>query len=105
MTRPGTATAIPDRREGDRPRSPECRASHMTFASRNRSAVEDDRPPIHRHPVERSQVVGQPYAPEAFAARAELPTDSDDFPPSSISTTEDTIKIVEYEPSTIPAQR
>ena len=45
------------------------------------------------------------YAPEALAARAELPTVSDDFPPSSISTTEDTMKMVEYEPNKIPAQR
>jgi hypothetical protein len=48
--RSGT-TALPftATREGDRPRSPGCRASPNTFASCNHSAVGDDRPPIHRH--------------------------------------------------------
>ena len=33
--------------EGDRPRSPKCRAQQNTFASCN-TAVEDDSPPMHR---------------------------------------------------------
>jgi hypothetical protein len=32
---------------GDRPRSPGCCVQHRAFASRNHSAVEDDRPPDH----------------------------------------------------------
>ncbi len=48
---------------------------------------------------------GAPYTPEALAAFGAFATGSADFRPSSIITTDDTMKIVEYEPSKIPAQR
>jgi len=77
-------TPRPGTRGGEHSYSPGCRAPLMTFASRNHSAVGDDRPPIYRHTGGRpSSVAGMPRI--AYDIRITEPRGGQEWPPSHLS--------------------